>query len=137
MCLIPLTEGIGIDLDDGSLGEGVGADELVVRRVEGDGDDTDFACDALAAPGEVARVETQSAEFAVAAASAHEMDALAADTGVGRLTTFLEGPVFSSERWMAGAIGLCIPLLAIVCALCTRGAALVTRVTRDTARVSA
>ena len=35
-------------------------------------------------------------------------------------------------------IGLCIPLLAIVCALSTRGAALVTRVTRDTGqRVSA
>lgn len=35
------------------------------------------------------------------------------------------------------AIGLCIPLLAVVCALGTRGAALVTGVTRDTARVSA
>ena len=35
-------------------------------------------------------------------------------------------------------IGLCIPLLAIVCALSTRGAALVTAVTRDTGqRVSA
>jgi len=30
------------------------------------------------------------------------------------------------------AIGLCIPLLAVVCALGTRGAALVTGVTRDT-----
>ena len=38
---------------------------------------------------------------------------------------------------MAGAIGLCIPLLAVVCALSTRGAALVTGVTRDTAMVSA
>jgi hypothetical protein len=35
------------------------------------------------------------------------------------------------------AIGLCIPLLAVVCALSTRGAALVTGVTRDTAYVSA
>ena len=35
------------------------------------------------------------------------------------------------------AIGLCIPLLAVVCALSTSGAALVTGVTRDTACVSA
>jgi hypothetical protein len=34
-------------------------------------------------------------------------------------------------------IGLCIPLLAVVCALSTGGAALVTRITRDTERVSA
>ena len=35
------------------------------------------------------------------------------------------------------AIGLCIPLLAIVCALGTGGAALVTGVTGDTVRVLA
>ena len=97
MRLIPLTEGIGIDLDDSGLGEGVRADELVVGGVERDGNDTDFAGDALAAPGEVAGVEAQGAEFAVPAAGAHEMDPLGADAGVGRLATFLEGPVFSSE----------------------------------------
>ena len=57
MRLIPLAEGIGIDLDHGGLGEGVRADEFVVGRVEGDGNDTDFAGDALAAPGEVAGVD--------------------------------------------------------------------------------
>jgi hypothetical protein len=31
--LVPLTERRGIDLDDGRLGKGVGADELVVGRV--------------------------------------------------------------------------------------------------------
>jgi hypothetical protein len=92
-----LTEGIGINLDHGGLGEGVRADEFVVGGVEGDGNDTDFAGDALTAPGEVAGVEAQGAEFAVAAAGADEMDTLGADTGVGRLATFLEGPVFSSE----------------------------------------
>lgn len=97
MCLIPLTEGVGIDLDHGSLGKSVRADEFVVGRVEGDGNDTDFAGDALAAPGEIAGIETQGAEFAVAATRADEMDTLGTDTGVGRLATFLEGSVFSSE----------------------------------------
>ena len=143
VCLVPLTERIGIDLHDGCLGQGVCAHELIVRRVERDGDDTNFARDALTTPGEVAGVETQSAELAVAATGADQVDALAADTGVGRLPTFLERSVVLIIRsclvmgmWQM-RIGLCIPLLAIVCALSTRGAALVTRVTRDTVRLLA
>lgn len=31
--LVPLTEGSGVDLDNGGLGKGVGADKLVVGRV--------------------------------------------------------------------------------------------------------
>ena len=93
VCLVPLPEGRGVDLHDGALGEGVGADELVVGRVEGDGNDTDFAGDALAAPGEVAGVDAQAAEFAVAATGADEVDALGTDTGVCRLATLLEGSV--------------------------------------------
>ena len=97
VCLVPLPEGGSIDLDDSCLGEGIGTHEFVVGRMEGDADDTDFARDALTAPGEVARVQAQSTELAVATARAYEMDALAADTGVGRLATFLEGSVFTSE----------------------------------------
>ena len=133
MRLPKLTERVGIDLHDGRFGQGIRAHELVVGRVEDDADDAHFACHALAAPGEVAGVETQGAEFAVAAAGAHEMDAFAADTGVGRLTTFLEGSVLLI-RWVGQRhFGLCIPLLAIVCALTAGGGALVTGVTRDTA----
>lgn len=141
--LVPLTERSSVDLDDGRLGEGVGSDQLVVGRVEGDGNHTDFAGDALAAPGEVAGVETQTAEFAVAATGADEVDTLGADTGVGGLAALLESSVALIIRRCVLAtggietIGLCIPLLAIVCALSTRGAALVTAVTRDTAGVSA
>jgi hypothetical protein len=58
-----------------------------------DTDDTGLACASLTSPGEVTGVETKSSEFAVAAAGADEMDALGADTGVGRLTTFLESSV--------------------------------------------
>lgn len=88
--LVPLTEGRGIDLDDGGLGEGVGAHQLVVGRVVDDTDDTDLAGGALGGPGEVARVETQGAVLVVAAAGAHRVDALGADTGLGGLAAAFE-----------------------------------------------
>lgn len=131
--LEPLSEGRGIDLDDGGLGEGVGADKLVVGGVVDDTDDTGLLGDALGAPREVARVETQSTELAVAAAGADKMDALGANTGVGRLATLLESPAAMLDMTLE-AIGLCIPLLAVVCALRTGRGALVTGVARDTER---
>lgn len=90
MGLVPLSEGSRVDLDNGGLGEGVGADELVVGRVEGHSQDTDFTRDALGAPGEVAGVDAESTELAVAAADADEMDALGSDSGVGGLTALFE-----------------------------------------------
>lgn len=89
--LVPLAEGSGIDLDNGSLGQGVGADKLVVGRVEGDGNDTGLAGDTLAAPGEVAGVDAEGTELAVATTGAHKMDTLGSDTGVGGLAALLEG----------------------------------------------
>lgn len=88
--LVPLTEGSGIDLDDGGLGEGVGADELVVAGVVGDDDHTGLAGAALGGPGEVARVETESTVLVVTAAGTHDVDTLGTDTGVGGLATSLE-----------------------------------------------
>lgn len=52
--------------------------------------DADLASDALGGPREVAGVETQGAELAVAAASADEVDAFGADTSVGGLAALLE-----------------------------------------------
>lgn len=45
VCLVPLSEWSSVDLDNGRFGEGVCSDELVVGRMEGDTDDTDFAGD--------------------------------------------------------------------------------------------
>ena len=101
MCLIPLPKRRGIDLDDGRLGQGIRADELVVRGMVCDGDDADLAGDALGAPAVVARVEAEGAELAVAAAGAHEMDAFGADTGPSGLATFLE-----SSRGPMSEIGI-------------------------------
>lgn len=107
--------------------------------MESDSNDTNFARDSLAAPAEVAGVEAQSTELAVASSCAYEMDSLGADTCVGGLAALLEGSVIplSGTCVLASgrvAFGLCIPLLAIVCALSTSGTALVTGVTRDTVK---
>ena len=59
--------------------------------MESDDDDADFASDALGAPGEIARVETESTVFLVSSTRADEMDALGADTGVGWLATLFKG----------------------------------------------
>jgi hypothetical protein len=133
--LVPLPERRSIDLDDGGLRQSIRADEFVVRRMEDDTDDTGLASDAFGSPREVARVEAQGAELAVAATRADKMDALAADTCVGRLATFLESSVCvmpCQNKARAEAIGLrdmcCIPLLAVVSPLCTGGGPLVARI---------
>jgi len=110
VCFVPLSEGCGIDLDDRALGQGVCSDEFVVGRMERHADNTGLAGDGFGAPREVARVEAEGAELAVAATGADEMDALGADTGVGGLTTLLESSLLavvcplrtSSRTLMAG-----------------------------------
>lgn len=88
--LVPLTKGRGVDLDDGGLGQGVGADELVVGGVVGDANDTGLAGAALGGPGKVTAVEAQGTVLVVAAAGADGVDALGADTGLRRLAAGFE-----------------------------------------------
>lgn len=90
MGLVPLPEGVGVNLDDGAARQGVGADELIVGGVVGDGDDARLAGAALRGPGEVAGIETQGAELVVAAAGADRVDTLGADARVGTLAASLE-----------------------------------------------
>lgn len=108
--LVPGAEGRRVDLDDGGLGQGVCADELVVGGVVDDADDARLAADALAAPREAAGLEAQGAELAVAAARANQVDALGANARVGRLAALLESSAAeddgqSSSAWMH--FGLC------------------------------
>jgi len=53
---IPLSERSGVDLDDGTLYEGVRTDEFVVRGVVDNRDDTGLACDSFGAPRKVASI---------------------------------------------------------------------------------
>ncbi len=59
------------------------------------------------------------------------MNTLSTNTSIGRLAALLESPEAMSDM-TRDAIGLCIPLLAVVCPLRTGSGALVARVTRDT-----
>lgn len=104
VCLVPLAEGGGINLDDGSLGQRVGADELVVGGVEGDDNDTGLAGNALGGPRKVARLETQSTELAVATTRAHEMDSLGTDTGVGLLATGFESALLPCDEQLSDVL---------------------------------
>ena len=88
--LVPLTERSSVDLDDGALGQGVCADELVADGVVDDTDDTGLAGAALGGPGEVARVETEGTVLVVTATGADGVDALRTETGVGSLAAGLE-----------------------------------------------
>lgn len=88
--LVPLSEGGGVDLDNGRLGQGVGSDKLVVGRVVGDGDDTGLAGAALGSPGEVTRLQTESTVLVVAATGSDGVNTLGTDTGVGTLSASLE-----------------------------------------------
>lgn len=88
--LVPLTEGGSVDLDDGGLGQGVGADQLVIGRVVGHGDDTGLAGGALRGPGKITTVETQGTVLVVAATGADNVDALGTDTGLRRLAASFE-----------------------------------------------
>lgn len=91
--LVPLSEGGGINLHDGGLGQGVGTDQFVVRRVVGDTDDTGLARDTFGAPREVTGVDTEGTELLVTTTGTDQVDSLGTETGVGGLATLVERSV--------------------------------------------
>jgi len=91
--LVPLTERSSVNLDNGGLGQGVGADQLVVGGVERDTDDTGLAGNTLGAPGEVTGLDTEGTELLVTTTGADQVDALGTNTSVGGLATLLESSV--------------------------------------------
>ena len=93
MCLVPLTERCGVDLDDGRFGKRVRADEFVVRRMEGHANNANFAGYAFGAPREIAGFETEAAVFGVTTTGADEMNTFSADTGIGWLAALLKSSV--------------------------------------------
>lgn len=90
MCFVPLSEWGSIDLNYCGSGKGIGTDEFVVGRVEGDDDDTDFASNSLRSPREIASFESKCTIFCVAASSADKMDALISDSSICGLATLFE-----------------------------------------------
>ena len=96
--LVPLAERSSINLDDGRLGQGVGTDQFVVRRVVRHTNHTGLAGNTLGAPGEVTGVETEGTELLVTTTSADQVNSLGTDTGVGGLTTLVERSVLSCKN---------------------------------------
>lgn len=72
----PRLEGSGIDLANGALDESLGTDQFVVGGVVDDVEDTALAGDVLGTPGEVALIQTESAELQVATTTADGADTL-------------------------------------------------------------
>ncbi|KAJ2241025.1 hypothetical protein GGI13_007479 [Coemansia sp. RSA 455] len=88
--LVPLTEGSSVDLDDGALHKGVGADKLVVGGVVDDRNNTSGARDGLGAPRVGAGLKAHGAVLLVATTDTHFVDALGAQLGASSLATELE-----------------------------------------------
>lgn len=101
MGLVPLAERGGVNLDDGRLDQGLGADQLVVGGVVDNVHDTGLAGHGLATPREGAGLKAHGALLDVATAAANSVDALGAQLGVGGLATQLELALFAVE----GALG--------------------------------
>lgn len=138
--LVPLSERRSVDLHHGRLGQRVGPDQLVVRRVVHHPDHAGLARNPLGSPREVARVQTQRAVLGVTTPGPHKVDALGADTRVGRLTTLLEGSAGKIPLTLCpnplpmafSSICSVVPLLAVLGALRSASRALVTGITRNT-----
>lgn len=66
MVFPPLSEWCGIDLNNGSLDQSLGTDQLVVGGVVNNVDQTGLSGDAFRAPGEITGVETEGTVLVVA-----------------------------------------------------------------------
>jgi len=137
MCLIPLPERSSIDLNHSGLCESIGTDELVVRRMVCDDDDSNLSGDPFRSPREIARLKTKSTELSIASTSTDEMDSLGTDTGVGFLTTGFESALLPCEFTQFSGRNICqrhmgFLLRTVICSLCARGGAFVSAITADT-----
>ncbi len=97
MGLVPLTEGSSINLDNGTLYESLGTDELVVASIVDDIDNTGLTADGFRSPGEVTRIETEGTILDVTSTDTDGMDTLGTELGVSRLTAELELSLLTVE----------------------------------------
>merc|ERR1719266_477071 len=109
--LVPLSERSGVHHDDGILDESLGTDQLVVAGIVHYVDDPELAADCLAAPGEVAVVETESAVLLVAAADAEGVDPLGGELGHGGRPGQLELPLLPDGAALAASSAALVPVI--------------------------
>jgi len=87
MSQVPLSEGSGIDLDDGALDQSVGSDQFVVRGVVDDLKNLSLSGDLFRTPGEVTGVELEGLELVVTTSNSESSDSLFTDLGKGSGST--------------------------------------------------
>ena len=87
---IPLTERSCVDLDDGVLDQGLGTDQLIVRRVVENVNDAGLVRLGFGTPREVAVVKLESAVLHVFTTASDQNDALLTDFGVASDSSHLE-----------------------------------------------
>merc|ERR550525_1075188 len=80
---VPLLVGLGVDLHDRVLSQGLGSNQLVAGRIVDNIHKTNFPRAILRTPGEIAVVDPQSPVFPVAAAASNRADALLAELAQG------------------------------------------------------
>ena len=112
---VPLSEGGGINRNNGVLHEGLGSDKLIVRRVVNAIKNSGLGRHGLGAPGEVALVSSESSALDVVATSANVDALLGTKLGHGRHSAHFELSLFLVNRHAA-----------------TSGSPLVSRVPRNT-----
>ena len=103
-----MSEWSSVDDDNGVLDQSLGPHQLVVGGVVDHVDDPGLACHGLAAPGEVASVQSQGSVLLVSSSSTNSVDPLRSELGHG---------------WRSGQLKL--PLLADLVPLASGGSALV------------
>jgi len=112
---VPLSEGSGIDGNDGVLDEGLSSDKLVVGSVVDGVENTGLGSHGLRAPGEVARVVSQGTTLDVSTTATHVDALLGAELGHSWHSSHFELSLFLVDRHTA-----------------TRSSSLMSRVPRNT-----
>ena len=100
---IPLTERSGIDLDNGVLDEGLGTDQLIVRRVVKNVNYAGFVTLRFGAPREVSVVELECTVLHVLATASDKDDALLTDFGAARHSSHFELSLLLVDRHPASS----------------------------------
>ena len=73
---VPLTEGLGINLDNRILHKGVGTDQLVVGGIVHNSDNSNLLGDGFRSPAEVSVVQTKSTVLDVSTTATNRVDLL-------------------------------------------------------------
>ena len=109
---LPLSEGSGINDNNGVLHQGLGSDQLMVGGVVDHVDDPGLARDGLATPGEVSLIEPQGSVFLVSSTNTKGVDSLGSQLGHGSGSGQLELPLLTDGSSLATSGATFMPMIS-------------------------